>query len=295
VTEPNNEARAALDAAALARVLDGVDVEAGADAATRDAQARAAADVALISRAFGVIGEALAAPVEGSAAPPAADDAEPDNVVVLPLWRRRPGRTMLAAAASIAVLALGTTVIVTNSGAKPHSADTAAGPAPAAEPQPQLRESQGLYANSAGAAAGDSAAGAPAASPMAPAKAAAPAAKSGTADDGTGESLADAVACARGVFIGKVVSIRPASGDQVSLTLRVSDWISPNPGPAQITYTVGDDDADGSGGRLKKGQQRLFVVPRSTSASVYTFTGPDYTAAKAKIAKAQQQDSGVQC
>lgn len=295
MTEPNNEARAALDAAALARVLDGLDAEAGADAATRDAYARAAVDVAEISRALGMIGDALAAPADGPAAPTAEEDPAPDNVVALPLWRRRPGRTMLAAAASIAVIGLGVTVVVANSGDDGHSSDTmATAPVPAAVPPPQMRESQGLYANSAGTAATDSAAGAPAApaaAPMAPAKAAAKTA----GDDGTGESLADAVACARGVLIGTVVSIRAASGDQVSLTLRVTDWITPGSGPAQITYTVGDDDADGSGGRLKKGQQRLFVVPRSTSASVYTFTGPDYDAARAKIAKAQQQDSGVQC
>jgi hypothetical protein len=290
VTEPDEEARAALDAAALARVLDGLDVEADADAATSAAHARAAADVAAIRRGFGVLGDALAAPAAAAVAP----QAEPDNVVALPLWRRRPGRTLLAAAASIAVLGLGTTLIVTNSGGTEHSLNTFAAQAPPA-PEALPRDAQSGYANSAGAAA-DATAAAPAmpAAPAAGASAAKAAAAKRT-NDGTGESLADAVACARGVLIAEVVSVRAAAGDQVSLTLRVIEWISPGSGPAQITYTVGDDEADGSGGRLKKGQQRLFVVPRSTSASVYTFTGPDYSAARAKVAKAQQQDSDLQC
>jgi hypothetical protein len=288
----DDEARAAHDAAALARVLDGLDLETEADDAAWDAHARAAADVALIGRAFGLLGDALAAPlVEPAGA------AVPDNVVALPLWRRRPGRTFLAAAASIAVMGLGITVIVVshddNSGSN-HSATAAGGavveaPAAPAPEAPYPAHALAAAPTDTGTAA-DSAAGA------APA-AAAPAAQSAKAamDDGTGESLADAVACARGILIGEIVSFEPAAGGKVSLTLKVTEWITPSSGPTQITYLVGDNDEDGSASTLRKGQQRLFVVPRSTSASVYTFAGPDYDAARAKVAKAQDQDQGQQC
>jgi hypothetical protein len=207
-------------------------------------------------------------------------------------------------------MGLGITVIVANNddGGDSSTAATAAGD-PAARlavpvaPAPEAQyQSNALSSTSAAGAAADNSAAAPAAA----APAALPAAKSGkaaaststkstSADDGTGESLEDAVACARGILIGEVVSIEPAAGDLFSITLKVTDWISPGSGPTQVTYTVGDDDADGSGGHIKKGQRRLFVVPRSTSASVYTFTGPDYDAAKAKIAKAQDVDKDQQC
>ena len=301
MTTPEDEARAALDAAALARVLDGLDPESGADNLAREAHQRAVADVALISRAFGVLGDALAAPLPAAAgAEPAADEASAE-VIALPLWRRRPGRTMLAAAASIAVMGLGATVIVANSNDDGGSSSATAAGAPSpndmqapAAPAPEAQyRSNALSAT--GSAAGDSSAAAPAAAAPAAKSAAATKAGSAAYDDGTGESLVDAVACARGIFIGQVVSINPASGDQVSLTFKVSNWLTPGSGPSRITYTVGDSDADGTGGKLKKGQERLFVVPRSTSASVYTFLGPDYDAAKAKIAKAQDQDKNVQC
>jgi hypothetical protein len=307
VTEPNDEARAALDAAALARVLDGLELDLDADDAARDAQERAAADVASIGRAFGVLGEAFAAP---AAEPAVDDDTAENNVVALPLWRRRPGRTILAAAASIAVMGLRITVVVANnddgSNDTNHSATAAGGAAvmqaPAAPAAPAPEAQYRSNAQSATGSAADSAsAAAPAAAAPAAAAAGTTAAKSSKAastkasDDGTGESLEDAVACARGILIGEVVSIKPGSGDLFTVTLKVTDWISPGSGPTQITYTVGDDDADGSGGKLKAGQKRLFVVPRSTSASVYTFTGPDYSLARSKIAKAQNEDKDVQC
>jgi hypothetical protein len=301
VTAPEDEARAALDAAALARVLDGLDPESGADNLAREAHQRAVADVALISRAFGVLGDALAAPLPAVAGAEPAEDEASAEVIALPLWRRRPGRMMLAAAASIAVMGLGITVLVANSD-NGESNDLAGSPSQSLAPAPAAPAPEAQYRTNGLSAAGSAAADSAAATQAAPA-AAAPAAKSAAAakagsatnDDGTGESLEDAVACARGIFIGKVVSIRPASGNQVSLTWTVSDWLTPGSGPSRITYTVGDSDADGTGGKLKTGQQRLFVVPRSISASVYTFLGPDYDAAKAKIAKAQDQDKDVQC
>jgi hypothetical protein len=305
VTASDDETRAALDAAALSRVLDGLDVPDDADEATADAHARAAADVALLSRAFGVLGDALAA----EPAAPARIDV-PDNVVALPLWRRRPGRIFLAAAASIAVMGLGLGVLVANNddgGSDVNHSATAGGAAVAqAPPAPMDAERSSASGYATNSAAADSTATAPlAAAPAAPA-AAAPAAaaasaptaktaKSASADDGTGESLEDAVACARGILIGRIVSFTPATGGKVSLTLDVTEWISPGSGPARVTYVVGDNDEDGSGSTLKKGQQRLFVVPRSTSASVYTFVGPDYDAAKAKVAKAQAADADQQC
>jgi hypothetical protein len=304
VTTGDDEARADLDATALARVLDGLD-ELDADGAAREAHERAAADVALIARAFGLLGDALAAPVEEPTAPVAEDN----NVVALPLWRRRPGRTLLAAAASIAVMGLGVTVVVANnddSSDSNHSATAASGavtqaPPMAPAPEAQYRSNALSAAPADTGAAADSAAGtaqsAPAAAAPAPAPAskAAASTKSAPANDGTGESLADAVACARGILIGEIVSFQPTGGGTVSLTLKVTDWLSPSSGPTQITYIVGDNDEDGSASTLKKGQKGLFVVPRSTSASVYTFTGPDYTSARAKVAKAQDQDSDVQC
>jgi hypothetical protein len=281
--------------------LDGLDLEVDADDAARDAHDRAAADVALIGRAFGMLGDALAAPVEEPTVPVVADD----NVVALPLWRRR--RTFLAAAASIAVMGLGITVIVANNddGSDSNHSATAAsgavaqGAAPMAPaPEAQYRSNALAAAPADTGAAADSAVGTAQSAPAAAApaaKSAAASTKAAPADDGTGESLADAVACARGILIGEIVSFQPTAGGKVSLTLRVTEWISPSSGPTQITYTVGDNDEDGSASTLRKGQKRLFVVPRSTSASVYTFTGPNYDAAKAKVAKAQDQDQDQQC
>jgi hypothetical protein len=254
-------------AAALDRLLDGVD---GAGAA--DAQVRA--DTESIAKALGLIGGALAAEggapaAAGSVSPAAAGGA---TVVQLSGWRSKLNPRVLAAAATLIVL-LGVGIpVALSSGGGTSSSDTAALRAPEsatadaatggvattgaalAAPQPLADDAYSGTNTAAGAAeapadAGGNGGGGPAtagAGGGVPAPAAAPNAAGGqTSDTKSAKSAASqaaedaarqaatpefeqAVACARAIVIGSVTAVQPdPDGRHVTITVLVEKWIAP--------------------------------------------------------------------
>lgn len=321
---PPGESGRDLDAEALARVLDGLEPAADADDAERAAHDRAEADVAAIARAFGLMGDALAAPVEpvaAAAVPVSESEAERDAVVIPLAARLRKRAPVLAAAASlIAVVGLGTVLVNNNDlGGSDNDSATAKAPA-AAVPAPDAsagaayddqtarssaqQESADALSAPPDAAAPAAAAeketstdGAPAEEPVAPAsgEAAGSSAKKASTKDGR-STLDVAVSCNRGVFIGRVLSIAP-SGDRYTLRIAVSEWISPSSGATVREFTVGQAYANTDDGRvdLTLGQEWLFVVPRSQASAVRAFAGPDYSQAREQVAAAQERTAGDAC
>jgi|GEM_PF-4843251 len=277
-----------LDAAALDRVLDGLGPGPDADAVA--AHARATADVATLRRALGLIADALADPAAAAETPVLAP--------VVPLRRRRPSPRVLAAAASvIAGIGLGAVLLTHGGGEGGSGSQVAQGPptaAPApAGPQPQSERMNALAAAPTGGSGASDAAvlSAPAAAPNQPP------AKVAT----TGQSRDDfdrTVVCARGILIGRVVSVS-TSGGQTRLTVAVDSdgWITPGQGPPVMTYDVAGPYARTDRGqeKLRAGQQRLFIIPGSASDAVRDYVGPDYSAIRARIRDAQQRSAGQSC
>ncbi len=272
---PESELPEDLDDLALARVLDGLGPQDDADPAALAAHERAVADVDAIARALGLIGDTLG--VEEAVVAPASG-------VVVPL-RRRPSWAPLAAAASVVILlGVGTVVLVNHdSGGSGSSSTAAQGPAhAAAAPDASTMapmQGQSMMAVPAPAAP---AAAAPAAGTSASSSGAA--AKSAAASP-TAPSFAAAVGCARGIVLGKVVSITGAGGRQYTLVLQVIEWISSGSG-SSVTYQVGSAYAadDSTIHRLTVGQQRVFIVPQDPSAQIRAY--PDSTSLRSRISKA---------
>jgi hypothetical protein len=332
--EPSDIEPGGVDAAALAAVLDGAGPPAGSDPAARAAHERAEADVALVARMLGLIGDTLAGPESdvGSGIPSAVPrtsarvdrlGAPATSAVIVPLRRRRRsvGRVLATAASLIVVFGLGTAVLTRSGGdsvpqsapvppavvpqapeapgapvaprlAKSGVVETPDGAAAPAAPAPNLRRNATMVApNLESAPEAKAAPAAPAAAPSAPE--AAPGASMSARSAPGATPLDQAVACARGILIGRVLSVATNEG-RTSLTLRVDEWISPASGPTSITYSVGGLDATTDNGpeKLTVGQRRLFVVPRSSSSPVHDFAGPDFDAARAEVAQAQRRTAG---
>lgn len=313
---PPGEPGRDLDAEALSRVLDGLELDADADDTERAAQTRAQDDVAAIMRAFAVMGDALAAP-----AAPAPVDA-----VVLPFTARlRKRAPILAAAASmVAVVGLGAVLVNNNDlgGSQDDSSTAAQAPGDAAAAAPESayradgRNSDEESANALEAPASEAAPAADAAAAKAATSADAPRAPepatqvAGEAEATTGAStkmsspakkdsvdpLVAAVTCSRGVLIGRVASVESV-GEKFRLTLLVTDWVSPSTGPVTKTFLVGERYALTDDGRinLTTGQEFLFVIPASETKAVRAFTGPDYTEAKKRVAAAQDEADDSNC
>ncbi len=309
---PGDEPGRDLDAEALSRVLDGLELDDDADDAERSAQTRAEDDVAKLMRAFALMGDTLAGPVD-----------EPVGAVVLPfsarLRRRAP--ILLAAASLIGIVGLGTVVVNNDLGgsesdsstAAQAPADSAAGAIAASEAPAStngLLSGRDEAGRAAALKAGASAADAPTAESAAEADAVDPAPASSTKSSSTSKkapksdtktesansALDTAVACNRGVLIGKVVSIESA-GARYTLRVLVSDWISPGSGPVLAAFTIGKNYVLTDDGRtdLKAGQEWLFVVPESQSSAVRAFPGPDYGDARDQVTAAQNRTAGNDC
>lgn len=315
-------ARASADVAALTRALGliGDELSAGDDAPFPAAGAPSA-DAAT----------ADAGAVDGSGAPADPDQtgrAEGDGdaeVVPLPWWLRRPSHAVVAAAASLTVIlglalpaALNDGIGLTGGGsdsAEPvaqQPAQAAAGRAEESELDEALTRENSTGAEAfratpesapqqaAGAAAEAPAADAPAAQASAADAAAATSKKSGKAAKGSAEDLraapsfAEAVACARAIVVGQVADVVPGARDgRYRLTLRVTEWITPESGPGQVTYVVTGPTAavQGPDEQLRAGQRRLFIVPDDKDARVRTFTAP-YDDVRERIASARDRADG---
>jgi hypothetical protein len=338
--DPSETEPGGVDAVALAAVLDGAGPPAGSDAAARAAHERAAADVKLLARMLGLIGDSLAESgsdeKSGVSVVPGAsvgtdrqdiDSADPggaspaSGAVIVALRRRPFGRVLATAASLIVVFGLGTAVLTRGGGESvpesapippaaltraPEAPDAAFGPrlaksGVAETPEgatamvPNLRRNATMAApNVASAPEAKAAPAAPLAAPGAPAAIeAAPDASTSARSAPGATPLDQAVACARAILIGRVLSVT-TDGRGTTLTLRVDEWITPAAGPTSISYAIGGLDAttDNGPAKLMVGQRRLFVVPRSSSAPAYDFAGPDFAAARAEVARAQRRAAG---
>lgn len=312
---PGDEPGRDLDAEALARVLDGLEIDADADADERAAQTRAEDDVAALSRAFALMGAALAEP----SATPAEDD---EGAVVVPFAARlRQRAPVLAAAASlVAIVGLGA-VLVGHDGfdtsdgdsapvAQAPAADVPAAAAPEAAAE-AVEDSAAGTSTTSGAAAADKAVERKAATaakaesdPTAQSSPGETEAASGTLsnapqpkkDSAKFAALDAAVACNRGIFVGTVVTVLP-SGTGYRLTVAISDWIAPSAGPAVGDFQIGGNFAITDDGRrnLTAGQEFLFVIPQATNRPVRAFPGPDYTEARKQVADSRQRTKAGGC
>jgi hypothetical protein len=247
--------------------LDGSGPPPDADAATRAEYDRAAADVAAIARALGMIGDTLAAE-------PAPADAAG---VVVPLRRRRT-RWMFAAAASlVGVIAVGTLAVVQHQNGAGSNSSVAQAPPSAAPmaapnvaappaPAPRLQMAPATPESAAGAAA-------------------APASKSAS-DTAAGPDFDAAVACARGIVLGRVVSLTPTGQGGYRLSVSVQEWIAPVSGPGRVSWAVG-------GAPVSPGQQRVLIVPQDPAAQVLAYA--DSPALRSRITQAQHRAAGHSC
>ncbi|WP_019875722.1 hypothetical protein [Sporichthya polymorpha] len=313
-------------AAALDRLLDGIEGTAPADAAVR-------ADTDSIARALGLIGGALAAEEGGTpAATPLPPAAAGGTVVAMSSWRSKLNPRVLAAAASlVVVLGVGVPLAVNSTGGSgsndsttalgvPESAaDRAAGapaaPAPAdafaADPGGDLKaealsDDAGAGTNAAvpgttSGSAGGVAAAEQAPPPMAADAPPAPAAAK-TANDAARQAatpqFADAVACARGIFTGTITAVQPApDGAHYDVTVLVEEWIAPTSGPVSVTHRVFGSTANSPGEdeTVRVGLRRLFVVAASESERIYSFRPKDWAATKQRIAAIRAERSGQSC
>jgi hypothetical protein len=270
-----------LDDLALARVLDGLGPEPDGDPAARAAHERATADVDAIARALGLIGDTLAAE-------PAAAG------MVVPL-RRRPSRAVLAAAASVVLVAgLGTALVLHGGGGAGSNSHSAASAPVSAAGESSVQSMNGMRMMAPAAPV-------PAAAPAAAAESSSGtattsgkvAAKSAPGSAGA-PAFADAVGCARGILLGKVVSIASIGGGQYQLVLSVQEWIAPGSGPTSVTYSVGSAYSanDSSSTKLTAGEQRVFIVPQDPTAQIRAYA--DSTSLRERIAAAQRS-AGQAC
>ena len=99
--------------------------------------------------------------------------------------------------------------------------------------------------------------------------------------------LAQAVECSRAVLVGELVGVTDAKlPDRSTWTLRVTEWVRPTSGPADVTYVVGGRRARLAGGglgTLPPGQTGLFLVPADKDEPIRAWTGLDQAAGRDKV------------
>lgn len=332
MSEPLDPAQDPDYAAALDRFLDGLLDDPVADGSV-DAQVRADADA--ITRALGLIGGTLAAEGGGvtaaaGAVPPVAAAACGATVVQLSSWRSKLNPRVLAAAASlVVVLGVGIPLSMSaTSGSDSDDAATAIGApesaldaAAAAPPAPEAKTMAGddTFGATADTAAG--AAAVPGATATDTGTAAAPgsggqaadaqaledarnsAPAAGTAAGKSGgttanAAFADAVACARAIFVGNITSVQPSpDGAHFKVTFLVTEWIAPATGPVSVTYEVYGSTVNSPGAdeTTFAGQRRLFVVPASLDERMYAYREPEWKATKKQIKAVRDERAGQGC
>ncbi|MBA3744938.1 MAG: hypothetical protein H0X00_18780 [Sporichthya sp.] len=123
-------------------------------------------------------------------------------------------------------------------------------------------------------------------------------ASSGKAAAGANAAFADAVACARAIFIGNITNVQPApDGAHFKVTFLVTEWIAPASGPVTATYEVYGSTVNSPGvdENIIAGQRRLFVVPASPEERMYAYREKDWTATKKQIKAVRDERAGEGC
>lgn len=304
-------------AAALDRLLDGLDANGPADAQVR-------ADTDAIAHALGLIGGALAAEGSGVSAAGAVPSGAAGGATVVQLssWRSKLNPRVLAAAASLVVLlGVGVPIALSASGGGDADESSSALSAPEiAADRAAALESAGedagndAFSTEDGAAVGttDAATGAAAgaatdtsAGSAVPGSAAAPMAQGDTlaarqkaAKQAGDAAFANAVACARAIVIGTITAVQPApDGAHFNVTILVEEWIAPSSGPLTVTYSVFGSTANSPGvdENVNAGQRRLFVVAASPEERIYAYRQKDWAQTREQIARVRAERAGEAC
>ena len=294
-------------AAALDRLLDGMEGDGPADVQVR-------ADTEAIARGLGLIGGALGADGvqrEAAAAAPAA------TVVSMSSWRSKLSPRVLAAAASlVVVLGVGIPLAVSSTGGGADDEATSALSAPeaagdratAAQAESDAGGDGFAQPGTADAAGSAAAGGAAEAAPGAPAPMAAQdsAAKSGNtlaareeaARQAAARTFAADVACARAIFVGTITGLQPMpDGKHFTVSFLVEDWIVPDSGPVAASYEVLGSTVNSPGldENTVPGQRRLFIVPASPDARMYAYREKDWAETRKQIAAVRKDRAGEGC
>lgn len=301
-------------AAALDRLLDGLDGDGPADAQVR-------ADTEAIARGLGLIGGALSA--EG-AHRGAAAAAPAGTVVAMSSWRSKLNPRVLAAAASLfVVIGVGIPLAVSSTGGGSDDEVSAAQSAPevaadsAGALQPESAAGGDAFAQpgapgtvdagtaTTGTAAGGAAEQAPAAAaPMAAQDSAAKssgntlASREEAARQAAAQTFATDVACARAIFIGTITGLQPMpDGKHFTVSFLVEDWIVPDSGPVATSYEVLGSTVNSPGldENTVPGQRRLFLVPASPDARMYAYREKDWAETRKQIAAVRKDRAGEGC
>ncbi|MGQ0632666.1 MAG: hypothetical protein ACT4P1_16745 [Sporichthyaceae bacterium] len=314
--------------AALDRLLDGLEADPSVGGEGAAAQAEAASDVAALSKALSLIGDALAA----ESAPAAVAPIAAGGATVVPIAGRRPWMNprILAAAATLAfAFGFGIPVALSVGGGSGDESSISAGgslsdTAESAQNRARLRDEA-----AAGETTADTAAEAPAAAGAIQPPPPVPLVTAGKAEAGAADApaapapesdgfsapsapqeaapakqakrfdgFADSVGCARAIMIGTVTAITPTrEPSQVQLTIAVTEWISPAAGAPVVSYVVTGPVAITSKGeeKLQIGDRRLFVIPGADTDVVRTFRQPEWEGARERIATAQAEQAGADC
>lgn len=312
MSEPFDPATSADDAddyaAALDRLLDGLDGDGPADAQVR-------ADTEAIARGLGLIGGALGAEGEHRGAAAAAPAA---TVVAMSSWRSKLNPRVLAAAASLAVvIGVGIPLAVSSTGggdsddaatalSVPENATDGAGAVPQAESAADAFAQPGAPATTGTGSAAGGAAPDPAPAAAAPMAGQDAAAKSGNtlalreeaAKRAAAETFAADVACARAIFVGTITGLQPMpDGRHFTVSFLVEDWIVPDSGPVTASYEVLGSTVNSPGldENTVPGQRRLFIVPASPDARMYAYREKDWAETRKQIAAVRKDRAGEGC
>lgn len=299
-------------AAALDRLLDGLDGDGPADAQVR-------ADTEAIARGLGLIGGALSAEGADRGAAAAAPAA---TVVAMSSWRSKLNPRALAAAASlVVVLGVGIPLAVSSTGGgdSDDAATALSAPEVAADragslPQAESAAGDDAFAQPGSAGADETtgtgaAAGAatdPAPGVAAPMAAQDSAAKSGAtlesreaeAKRAAAATFATDVACARAIFVGTITGLQPMpDGRHFTVSFLVEDWIVPGSGPVAASYEVLGSTVNSPGldENTVPGQRRLFIVPASPDARMYAYREKDWAETRKQIAAVRKDRAGEGC
>ncbi len=129
-----------------------------------------------------------------------------------------------------------------------------------------------------------------------------PAAKGANAESTTRQNasaaFADAVACARGIFVGTITAVQPETdGQHFRVTFLVEDWIVPSSGAVTVTYRIYGSTANspGTDENVLGGQRRLFIVPGSEEERISAYREKDWAETKKQIKAVRDERAGEGC
>jgi hypothetical protein len=229
-----------------------------ADAAFMAAHRSAEADVALLREQLGLLGQALAGPAPEPAAKPVPEPAP--KPVPVPVRRRRPfvfGVRAVGVACAVGTVSLLGWLAVQSGGAMSDAGGSAAAD--------QKSHGDVLPHQSDGSAQRDAGS----------------------------QSAPGYVACARLIVEGDVTAVEPVPGaDQDRITLRVTRYLKPDKGKAEVTFVM-DHDVDP---RLRLGDHALIGIPEGSAAPDIWSVGPaDVARSRAWITEALPRSRSIAC